>query len=110
MEEEDGAYGELEFEDGARIVPLVLKLAKADAKVDDDQWVETEAVQFNAENDLEIDYEKLGGGETIYLQLSTEDYGGNSDFVYYQGPIPKKKPVAASLKTPPHQSARAGRR
>jgi hypothetical protein len=110
VEEEDGAYGELELEDGARIVPIVLKLAKADAEVDDDEWVETEPVKFDAEKDLEIDYEKLGGGETIYLQLIIEDYGGNSDFVYYQGPIPKKKPAAPRLKIPPLESARGGRR
>jgi len=37
----------------------------------------------------------LGGKETIYLQLIVEDYGGNSDFVFYQGPIPKKSLPAA---------------
>ena len=91
VEEEDGAYGELELEEGSRVVPIILKLAKADAEIDDDVWVETEPVKFNAKNDLEIDFEKLGGGETIYLQLIVDDFGGNSDFVYYQGPIPKKQ-------------------
>jgi len=104
VEEEDGTYGELELEDGARIVPIILKLAKADAEVDDDQWVETEPVKFNAKKDLEIDFEKLGGEETIYLQLIVDDYGGNSDFVYYQGPIPKKKAPAAPRVTAPRKS------
>ena len=111
VEEEDGAFGELELEEGSRVVPIILKLAKADAEIDDDVWVETEPVKFNAKNDLEIDFEKLGGGETIYLQLIVDDFGGNSDFVYYQGPIPKKKsPSALSLKTPRHESPRTGRR
>jgi len=111
VEEEDGTYGELELEDGGRVVPIILKLAKADAEIEDDEWVETEPVKFNARNDLEIDFEKLGGGETIYLQLIVDDFGGNSDFVYYQGPIPKKKsPAAVSLETPSHETRRAGRK
>jgi hypothetical protein len=105
VEEEDGTYGELELEDGGRVVPIILKLAKADAEIQDDEWVETDPVKFNAKKDLEIDFEKLGGGETIYLQLIADDFGGNSDFVYYQGPIPKKKQAAMSLETP-----RSGRR
>ena len=101
VEEGDGNYGELELEEGGRVVPLLLKLAKPDAKIQDDVWVETDPVKFNAKKDLEIDFEKLGGGETIYLQLIAEDFGGNSDFVYYQGPIPKKKaPAALSLRLP----------
>jgi hypothetical protein len=101
VEESDGNYGELELEEGGRVVPLLLKLAKPDAKIQDDVWVETDPVKFNAKKDLEIDFEKLGGGETIYLQLIAEDFGGNSDFVYYQGPIPKKKaPAALSLRLP----------
>ncbi len=95
VEEEDGTYGELELEEGGRVVPLLLKLAKSDAEIDEDEWVETQPVKFNAENDLEIDFEKLKGNETIYLQLIVEDYGGNSDFIYYQGPIPKKKDPSA---------------
>jgi len=90
VEEPDGAYGELEIEDGGRVVPLILKLAKADSEIEDDVWVETDPVKFDAENDLDIDFQKLGGGETIYLQLIVDDFGGNSDFVYYKGPIPKK--------------------
>jgi hypothetical protein len=97
VEESDGNYGELELEDGGRVVPILLKLAKADAEVQDDIWVETDPVKFNAKKDLEIDFEKLGGKETIYLQLIVDDFGGNSDFVYYQGPIPKKKSPSISL-------------
>jgi hypothetical protein len=96
VEESDGTYGELELEDGGRVVPILLKLAKADAEIQDDVWVETDPVKFNAKKDLEIDFEKLGGGETIYLQLIVDDFGGNSDFVYYQGPIPKKKNPSTS--------------
>ena len=85
FDEDLGTYGELTADPEGIIVPLVLQWGADDTS----EWVPTSDVGLFADlPNLAYDLESLESGTELYVELTVEDFGGNTDFVSAYATVP----------------------
>jgi hypothetical protein len=79
---ENGTVGEVRRSLGGKAAPILLTINEKGEKV----WSETSGVLFDFTERFEFVGKKIKE-KTIYLEIEAADYGGNTDSVFYIGPI-----------------------
>lgn len=78
----EGGVGQLYPQPGSAIYPILMQIDQSGQS----QWVPTE-VAFDPTIPLSFNMQTIEAGTNVYLELDAYDYGGNADYVYWQGAL-----------------------